>query len=149
MTATRHGNPHLTWQLGGQFMELQGREQTKDRLRHFRSNRDQALMLGGLIAWQSVDAAPRFLQLTTGSHARKNHPGSSDSIEITGTQHTFLAGQIKDALSVGNVAHSQQSMFHIFVESKQVTKFRNNLAFGYSCFNQDKTRHHVSCRQAG
>jgi hypothetical protein len=99
-------------------MELQGRQQTKDRLWHFGCNRGQTLMLGALIAWQSVDAAPSLFQQAAGCHSRQHYPGSSDSIEVTGAQHPLLASQIKDALGVGVVAHGRQSMFHIFVECK-------------------------------
>lgn len=86
-------------------MELQGREQTEDCLRHFGCNGDQALMLGTMTVGQPVDATPGFLQQTVGRHARKDHPGSPDIIEIAGTYHPLLTKQIKDALGVGLVAH--------------------------------------------
>jgi hypothetical protein len=43
-------------------------------------------------------------------------------------------------LGVGIVAHGGQSMFHIFVECKYVTNYRNILDIGYSCSRHHGTR---------
>ena len=45
VAAPRHGDPDLARQLGGQFMELQCREQAKHRLRHFGGDGPKAFEL--------------------------------------------------------------------------------------------------------
>jgi hypothetical protein len=50
VTAAGHGNPHLTGELGREFVELERREQAEDRLWHSPGDGDETFVLGSCVA---------------------------------------------------------------------------------------------------
>jgi hypothetical protein len=70
---------------------------------------------------QAVEAAPKLVQQAVGGQARQDDSGRIDGIKITGAQKPLLAGQIENALSMGEGGHGR-SMFRLFSKFNCSTK---------------------------
>ena len=124
MAAVRHGDPDLAWQLGGQPVELQRRQQAEHGLRRFGRHHHEAFVFRCRMVRQAVEATPDPVQQASGGQARQDDPGRVDGVQIAGAQQTLLTGQIEHALAVGVGGHGS-GMFHIFSQCSILEKHRN------------------------
>lgn len=114
MAAAWHGNPDVAWQLRGQLVKLQRREQAEHGLRSLGGHGAQAVELRWLCAWQAVQAPPHPFQQASSGESREDDAGRVDGIQIAGANQPLLAGQAKNALGVGIGVHGQ-ILFQYFV----------------------------------
>jgi len=100
VAAARHGDPDLAWQLGGQPVELQRRQQAEHGLRRLGRHHHEAFVFRDRMTGQAIEAAPDPVQQASGDQARQDDPGRVDGVQIAGAQQSLLAGQIEHALAV-------------------------------------------------
>ena len=99
-------------------MQLQGREQAKNRLRYLGGDGNQALVFGTR-AWQAIEATADLLELASGTHARQHYPRDADRVQIVGAQHPLLGKQVDNTLGLSGFTHGWK--YVPFIRQKQVS----------------------------